>query len=68
MFLFVTGYTNLGFSCIYTIFFFSAVAFRSSLGEYHKDSRNLKRIKDSSEFSLAFNMLLCLCEVFILDA
>lgn len=24
--------------------------FRSSLGEYYKDSRNLKRIKDTSEF------------------
>lgn len=29
----------------------SSLVFRSSLGEYHKDTRNLKRLKDSSEFT-----------------
>lgn len=31
-------------------FLFTSYGIRSSLGEYHKDSRNLKRLKDSSEF------------------
>lgn len=29
---------------------FVPLLFRSSLGEYYKDSRNLKRVKDSSEY------------------
>lgn len=36
----------------------SPLVFRSSLGEYHKDSRNLKRIKDSSEFTIRGGQLL----------
>lgn len=36
---------------IVIVFFVSLSGLRSSLGEYHKDSRNLKRLKDSSEFT-----------------
>lgn len=33
-----------------TLSLFVPLLFRSSLGEYYKDSRNLKRVKDSSEY------------------
>lgn len=41
------------------IFLFPSNGIRSSLGEYHKDSRNLKRIKDSSEFTHQDAKILC---------
>lgn len=52
-----------GGTCIHV----SSLSDRSSLGEYHKDSRNLKRLKDSSEctFDLENSRravgILCLC-------
>ncbi len=36
---------------VFTFHLSLSSGFRSSLGEYHKDTRNLKRLKDSSKFT-----------------